>query len=199
MQKNESIKRIERISRLLLAASVVAVIIGIGMEGMALIHLVTGLKAGIPRYELAEIITEMAEGLVLIIHYFFVSKFFITALREEVPFTYEAGHEMRVLGWETILLPIAVAVISIIAFGGTKPVLEIIEIEIYELILGVFLIQTGYVIDYATDKTLSGHRHHLICELMEEKYPSEYKEIEAVIDGQLAAQKTEHHKKATKK
>lgn len=28
---------------------------------------------------------------------------------------------------------------------------EIIEIEIYEIILGIFLIQTGYVLDYGTD------------------------------------------------
>ena len=177
--KNESIKRIESISILLLVGSIIAMLVGVATICVNFVSLVAALNQGLDRLEYGEFIILIAEGLVLLVHYFFVSRFLITALKAEVPFTHEAAKEMRVIGWETIILPLLVAILGIIVFHDYKPLGEIVEIEIFELVLGVFLIQTGYVIDYATEKTVAGHKHHVMCNLVEEKYPEIFKEIEA--------------------
>ncbi len=184
MEHAKARERIALISRLLVGASLIAIVIGIGKEGISIVNLAAAIKGGLPRSEYAAYITVMAEGLVLIIHYFFVVRFYISILKEHVPLSYAVGHEMRVLGWETILLPIAVAIISCIAFSGIKTVTEIIEIEIYEMVLGVFIIQTGYVIDYATGKIMEGHRRHQICRYIEEKYPKIFEEAAYEVDIQ---------------
>ena len=183
--KNNSIKRIERISILLLAGSVVAMLIGVATICVNFVSLVSALNQGLGKLEYGEYIVLIAEGLVLLIHYFFVSRFLITALRAEVPFTHEAAKEMRVIGWETIILPLVVCLIRLIIFYSIKSLGEIIEVEIFELVLGVFLIQTGYVIDYATEKTIAGHKHHVMCNIVEEKYPEIYKEIEAEVEQNI--------------
>ena len=185
MEHLKARKRIALISWVLVVASLIAIIIGIGKEGISVINLVTAIKGGLPRAEYAEYITSMAEGLVLIIHYFFVVKFYISVLKENVPLSYAVGHEMRVLGWETILLPIAVSIISCIAFSGIRTITEIFELEIFEMVLGVFIIQTGYVIDYAAGKIMEGHRHHLICNYVEEKYPEVFAEAQTNVDAEL--------------
>ncbi|MDO5332039.1 MAG: hypothetical protein Q4E99_05100, partial [Bacillota bacterium] len=53
-------------------------------------------------------------------------------------------------------------------------------------VLGIFLIQTGYVIDYATEKTIAGHKHHVVNILLEEKYPEIYKQLENEADEILS-------------
>lgn len=182
MEHAKARERIALISRLLVVASLVAIVFGIGREGISVIGLVTAVKAGQPRAEYAEYITMMAEGLVLIIHYFFVIRFYVSVLKEQVPLSYAIAHEMRVLGWETILLPVAVSIISCIAFSGIRSIGEIIEIEVFEMVLGVFIIQTGYVVEYSADKIMEGHRRHLICNFIQEKYPEVFEEASYAVD-----------------
>jgi len=174
---NKSIRKIESISKIMIVASVVAVIIGIWTIVTGAIGLWGSLKEGLSRGEYAEYVKMLAEGLVLVIHYFLVSKFLITALSKRVPLTHEVAKELRVLGWETLLLPLLVIVIDIVMHVGITPARDLIELEIYEIVLGVFIIQTGYVIDYATNKVVSGHKYHRICEELETKYPEIYKEL----------------------
>jgi len=177
--KSKAVKRIELISIILLIASILAIGLGVFTVGRGILGLTAGKGIELSKEEIGENITLIAEGLVLIIHYYFVTRFFITALKEGVPVTHEAAKELRILGWETILLPLFVMILRIFLFKGLRPISDLLEIEIYETILGVFIIQTGYVIDYAATKIESGHKYHLICQKLRMRYPEIYSALES--------------------
>ena len=182
MKKSKAIRRIEAISKFIFVVSLISISIGILRSGLGILRVAEGIGLNASRAEISEDIKMIAEGLVLIVHYFFVARFVVTALSENVPLTHEAAKEMRILGIETLVLPILVEVFGIIVSGSLNLLTELIELEIYELMLGVFIIQTSYVIDYATDKIVAGHKHHLINEKLQEKYPDIYEEIKNELD-----------------
>jgi len=183
--KSKAVRRIELISIILLIASLLAIALGLCTTGKGIIYLLAGKTNGASAEETGENITLIAEGLVLIIHYYFVSRFFITALKEGVPVTHEASKELRILGWETIVLPLLVLLLRVFLFNGIRPLNEIVEIEIYETILGIFIIQTSYVIEYATTKIESGHRFHVMCEKLKIRDPKLFDEIYKEADDMI--------------
>lgn len=175
--------RIRRITLGLLVAAVFAALYGLyicieSVEGI--IH-----SAGMGRNVVAPHIAELAEGLVLLVHYFLVAKFFIVEIRKKVPLNHEGAHELRIIGWETVILPIVVKIITFFAYVPHQIPTEYLSIEIYELVLGVILIQTGYVIDYATAKIESGHRYHLIYRYLSGSEPELMENAKAWADAQI--------------
>lgn len=179
---NKSIRRIELFSRILVIISFIFIVVGIFYEGIGVMRLAALIKNKAPRAEFAEYITMMAEGLAFIIHYFFVIRFLIGALLSHKPLTKNNGKELRTIGIETIVLPLIVAIINIIVYAGVRNPLEAFELEVYELVLGIFLIQTSYVIDYATEKIEAGHKYHAMCNKLKEENPKLYYQIEREIE-----------------
>lgn len=176
------LKKIKGIYTLLLIASLVAMVLGFITIGRGVIGLTDAIKNNASELERGECIIELLEGLILIVHYFFVTKFLMTVQRERYPFHYEAAKEMKVIGWETIILLLLLEVATLFIYAGHKPIGEIIELEIYEIVLGVFLIQTGYLMEYATNKIIRGHKFHLMTTLIQNRYPEIFKEVDEESD-----------------
>lgn len=149
MKNQEKLRiRISRISRGLLVASVAASVYGLYICIVSITEIVHTAPMG--RLAVAPYVAELAEGLVLLVHYFLVAKFFIEELKEKEPFSHGCAHELRVIGWETILLPILVKIVTVIAFSWKNVSREMLSLELYELVLGFVLVLAGYVVDYAT-------------------------------------------------
>lgn len=176
-------KRIRNITTGLLVASVIASLYGLYI----CIESIGGIaeSAGMGRNAVAPHIAELAEGLVLLIHYFLVAKFFIVEIKKKVPLNHHGAHELRIIGWETVILPIVVKIITFFAYVPHHIPTEYLSIEIYELVLGIILIQTGYVIDYATAKIESGHRYHLIYKYLSGSEPELMENAKAWADAQI--------------
>ena len=175
--------RIRRMTIGLLIASTVASLYGLGVCIESTKQIIENVH--LERHQIAPYIVELAEGLVLLIHYLLVAKFFTVEIKKKVMLNHEGAHELRIIGWETILLPIAVKIIGLIAYTPAHFPIELLAIEIYELVLGIILVQTGYVIDYATAKIESGHRYHLICKYLSGSEPELMENAKAWADAQI--------------
>ena len=163
-------------------ASVAACAAGIYITvngAVELIHLLSSGQA--ERLALAPVITELAEGLVLGVHYFFVSKFFIHSLRHGVPFTHEGAKEIHILGLESILLPLAAWIVSAIAYAGIRSPFMVMEISVYEIVLGFALILVSYAIEYGTTKIELGHIGHEEIRYLEKHYPAAIEEARRAV------------------
>ena len=161
----ESRRRMRILAKVMLAASVIACAFGCYLI-LECIHEFAVLSGeGSPhREEVAPVIAELAEGVVLAVHYFFVSKFFLHSIQHGVPFTHEGAKEIKILGYETIFLPIIAWIVAVIAFSGIRPAAMISGMSIYEVVLGFALIITSYVIEYGTikiEKATRGHKELL--------------------------------------
>ena len=175
--------RIRKITIGLLIAAVLASLFGLNVCIKSVLEIIENREQG--RIAIAPHIAELAEGLVLLVHYFLVAKFFITEIRKKVPLNHEGAHELRIIGWETVILPIVVKIVTFFAYVPHQIPMEMLSIEIYELVLGVILIQTGYVIDYATAKIESGHRYHLIYKYLSGSEPALMENAKAWADAQI--------------
>ena len=175
--------RIRRITVGLLVASAVASLYGLYICVECSIGIMK--NAGEGRLVIAPFIVELAEGLVLLIHYFLVAKFFVVEMQKKVPLNHEGAHELRVIGWETVILPLLVKVVTFFAYVPHQIPGELLTVEIYELVLGIILIQTGYVIDYATAKVAAGHRYHLIYKYLSGSEPQLMENAKAWADAQI--------------
>jgi len=182
--KNKAVLNIESISKVLICCAIMAVIYGCYVEYHAAEELILALKEGAARDAKALFITEVCEGLVLIIHYILVLKFFFDELKKGQVFNHHGAKELRIIGWETIILPTCVNIISLIAYGDTQPALEVLNFEVYELVLGIFIIQTGYVVDYATAKIERGHFFHEVYRYVREHDPELLEKAKNEIRGE---------------
>jgi len=151
----------------------------IAKEAIALVHLISSGQA--VRAAVAPVVTELAEGLVLGVHYFFVSKFFIHSLRHGVPFTHEGAKEIHILGLESILLPILAWIVSAVAYAGLRSPLMVLQISVYEIVLGFALILVSYAIEYGTTKIELGHIGHEEIRYLEKHYPEVLKEARSAV------------------
>lgn len=176
-------KRIRNITVGLLIASVIASVYGLTVCVESIKEIVENAEGG--RLAIAPFIAELAEGLVLLIHYFLVAKFFIVEIKKKVPLNHHGAHELRIIGWETVILPLVVKIIIFFSYVPHQIPSELLAVEIYELVLGVILIQTGYVIDYATAKIESGHRYHLIYKYLLGSEPALMENAKAWADAQI--------------
>ena len=168
----------------MLAASVAACVFGCWLiiSGVHELAVLEG-EGHAVREATAPVITEIAEGVVLAVHYFFVSKFFIHSLKHGVPFTHEGAKEIRILGYETIFLPVIAWIVSCIAYAGIKSPLMVLEISVYEIVLGFALLIMSYVIEYGTNKIEHGHRGHQELRYIAEHHPEVLKEARLEIFG----------------
>ena len=165
-------QRMRRLAVVMLVASVLACLLGCFMILKCIHELnLESIDGNLLRTELAPIISELAEGVVLAVHYFFVSKFFAHAIKHGVPFTHEAAKEVKILGYETIFLPILAWIVSAIAYSGILPASMVFGMSVYEAVLGFALIIIAYMIDYGTDKIEAGHRGHMAIRYIVEHYP----------------------------
>ena len=167
-----NINKMKILAKIMLVASVATMIFGLyliihsSIEIAELVH-----EGHAVREKIAPLVTEIAEGLVFAVHYFFVTKFFIHSLKHGVPFTHEGAKEIKILGLETILLPIAAWIVSCIAYSGIRSPMEILEISVYEMVLGFALILVSYIMEYGTEKIERGHRGHQAIRYIKEHYP----------------------------
>ena len=168
----DSLTKMKYMGAIMAVASVAACVAGtyITIKGVvALVKLFAAGGAG--RADFAPVITEIAQGLVLGVHYFFVSRFFVHSLRHGIPFTHEGAKEVHLLGMESVLLPILAWIISAIAYAGIRTPFMLWEISVYEIVLGFALILVSYVMDYGTDKIERGHIGHEELRYIGEHYP----------------------------
>ena len=201
MKKRNHLDKLRLLAKFMLVASIAACLIGIWLV-IAGVDELADLEAlgEATREHTAPVITEMAEGMVLAVHYFFVSKFFIDSLKEGVPFTRVGAKELRVLGYETILLPILAWIVSIIAYAGIESPLMIMEISIYEMVLGFAIIIMSYVLDEGAYKIHQGRRGHAEMDYIAEHYPNIVKETRLALfgsenkDDETKTPFDEHHK-----
>ena len=174
-------------------AAVAACVAGIYItaKGVAgLVHLISSGQA--VRAAVAPVVTEIAEGLVLGVHYFFVSKFFIHSLKHGVPFTHEGAKEIHILGLESILLPIVAWIISAVAYAGIRSPFMVLEISVYEIVLGFALILVSYAIEYGTNKIELGHIGHEEIRYLEKHYPEVLQEARNAVAGMHLAGARDH-------
>ncbi|MCQ2553398.1 MAG: hypothetical protein MJ150_03745 [Clostridia bacterium] len=166
------LRRIEHLSVFMAVVSIGMVLSGLALAAMSANEIFVLIHEGEGHGpEVAACIKELAEGLVMIIHYTLVTKFLIDSLHEGVPFTHEGAKEIRIIGWETILLPLLVQVIGIIAHIGIADPREVFGVEAFEIMMGVILLQTGYVIEYGTERIERAHRGHEAIRYIKKKYP----------------------------
>ena len=177
-------KRLRVLARVMLAASVLACVFGLWLV-ISSIHKLADLDGTgeAVRSAIAPVVTELAEGVVLAVHYFFVSRFFIDSLKEGVPFTKVGAKELRILGYETLILPVLAWIASAIAYSGIESPLMILEISVYEIVLGFALIIMSYVLDIGSHKMAQGHRGHLELMYIGEHHPEILKEARIAIFG----------------
>ena len=174
-------------------AAVAACAAGIYITAKGVIELVHLISSGqAVRAAVAPVVTEIAEGLVLGVHYFFVSKFFIHSLKHGVPFTHEGAKEIHILGLESILLPIVAWIISAVAYAGIRSPFMVLEISVYEIVLGFALILVSYAIEYGTDKIEKGHIGHEEIRYLEKHYPKALEEARKAVAEMHLAGAREH-------
>ncbi|MBO4862544.1 MAG: hypothetical protein J5535_06580 [Firmicutes bacterium] len=181
-------EKMKALAAVLAVASIAACVAGIFITVKGIIELVHLIASGSAvRAAVAPVVTELAEGLVLGVHYFFVSKFFIHSLKHGVPFTHEGAREILILGLESILLPILAWIVSAVAYAGIKTPLMVMGISVYEIVLGFALILASYVVDYGTEKIELGHIGHEEIRYLEKHYPDALNEArQAVAEMHLA-------------
>ena len=184
----DSRNRMKVLAVFMTVASVAACAAGIYITVKGIVELVHLISSGeAVREAVAPVVTEIAEGLVLGIHYFFVSKFFIHSLKHGVPFTHEGAKEIHILGLESIFLPIIAWIISAIAYAGIRSPFMVLEISVYEIVLGFALILVSYAIEYGTTKIELGHMGHEEIRYIEKHYPEVLREArKAVAEMELA-------------
>jgi len=182
--KNQAVRHIESISKFLIVAAAIAICYGAFILVRSGIELFELIKENPGREYFGECITELAEGLVLVVHYSLVIKFLFIELKKGQVFNREGAKELRVIGYETLILPAVVILISIVAFGGTRPLIDLVSVEIFELVLGIFIIQTGYVVDYATTKIERGHFFHEVYRYVREHDPELLEKAKNEIRGE---------------
>ena len=177
-------KRMIILAKVMFAASIIACLFGCFLI-LQCIHEMAHLSAEgkMIRENMAPVISELAEGLVLAVHYFFVAKFFGHSIQHGVPFTHEGAREIKILGYETIFLPILASAVSVVAYSGIRPVSMVFGMSIYEIVLGFALIIVSYVIEYGTDKIEQSERGHQELIYISEKYPHILKEARIAIFG----------------
>ena len=180
-----SLKKMKILAIFMLAASAAACAWGLFMTFRSIGELIGmgAFSGSAERADVAPVITELAEGLVLGVHYFFVSKFLITSLRHGVPFTREGAKELKILGFESILLPLAAWIVSAVAYAGIRTPFMTMEISVYEIVLGFALILASYVIEYGTNKIERGHIGHEEIQYLEEHYPDALREARQAVRG----------------
>ena len=163
-------------------ASVAACAAGVFITVKGIVELAHFISSGqAVRAAVAPVVTEIAEGLVLGVHYFFVSKFFIHSFRHGVPFTHEGAKEIHILGLESIFLPVLAWIVSAIAYAGIRSPLMVLEISVYEIVLGFALILVSYAIEYGTEKIELGHIGHEEIRYLEKNYPEVLEEARAAV------------------
>ena len=179
-----SLKKMRVLARIMLAASVIACLAGTYITVRSVVEMIHIFSRGeAERAVLAPVITELAEGIVLGVHYFFVSKFFLHSIRHGVPFTHEGARELKILGLESIILPVLAWVVSAIAYAWIQPPLMVMEISAYEIVLGFALIIASYMTEYGTDKIERGHMGHQEIRYLEEHHPEILKEARTAVFG----------------
>ena len=176
------LKKLGTLARVMLGASILACAFGC-FQILNCIHdlNISNMDGILTGPELAPVISELAEGAVLAVHYFFVSKFFFHAIRKGVPFTREAAREIKILGYETILLPVIAWVISAIAYRRLLSASMVFGMSVYEVALGFALIIISYMVEYGTEKIEAGHRGHQAIRYIMEHYPEVANEAKAAM------------------
>ena len=179
-----SLKKLRVLAVIMTVASIAACAAGIFITVKGIVEIIHLVSAGeAVRKAVAPVVMELAEGLVLGVHYFFVSKFFIHSLKHGVPFTYEGAREIRILGYESIVLPILAWIVSTIAYSGIRTPFMVMEISAYETVLGFALILASYAVEYGTDKIEMGHLGHEQIRYLEEHYPDILNEARIAVRG----------------
>ena len=179
-----SLKKLRVLAVIMTVASIAACAAGIFITVKGIVEIMHLVSAGeAVRKAVAPVVMELAEGLVLGVHYFFVSKFFIHSLKHGVPFTYEGAREIRILGYESIVLPILAWIVSAIAYSGVRTPFMVMEISAYEIVLGFALILASYAVEYGTDKIEMGHLGHEQIRYLEEHYPDILNEARIAVRG----------------
>ena len=174
--------RMKILAGFMTVASVAACIAGIYITVKGIVEIVHLVSAGeAVRSAVAPVVTELAEGLVLGVHYFFVSKFFLHSLRHGVPFTHEGAKEIKILGLESIFLPVLAWLVSAVAYAGLRSPLMVLQISVYEIVLGFALILVSYAIEYGTIKIELGHIGHEEIRYLEKHYPEILKEARKAV------------------
>ncbi len=177
-----NINKMKLLARIMLIASIATMIFGLYLIIHSSIEISELVREGhAVREKIAPLVTEIAEGLVFAVHYFFVTKFFLHSLKHGVPFTHEGAKEIKILGLETIFLPILAWIVSCIAHAGIKSPVEILEISVYEMVLGFALILVSYIMEYGTEKIERGHRGHQAIRYIKEHYPDIIDETKAAL------------------
>ena len=177
-----NLTKLKLLARIMLVASIAAMVFGLYLIVKSTVEIVELVHAGeAQRALIAPLVTELAEGLVLAVHYFFVTKFFMHSLKHGVPFTHEGAKEIKILGLETIFLPILAWAVSAIAYSGIKSPWTVLEISIYEMVLGFAFIIVSYVMEYGTEKIERGHRGHQAIRYIKEHYPAVIDETKAAL------------------
>ncbi len=183
LKTSKALRKILRISALLLAAAFVVACYGVTMiirSGMEITHLRSESAAQI---DYGYAVAELVEGITLLVHYFLVAKFLVHSLENGFPFSKEGGRELRILGWETILLPLLANFVRLFYFFNISALNEIITMEIFEIVLGITLILMGHVTEYAAEKIQRSHRGHAAIRYIRQKYPEIIEETkEALIE-----------------
>ena len=183
MPKIPTLKKMRSLAILMLVASIIACLYGCYII-LSCIHEFSELSSEgeLVRASVAPVVAELAEGVVLAVHYFFVSKFFLHSIQHGVPFTHEGAREVKILGLETIFLPILAWIVSAIAYAGVRPATMVFTMSVYEVVLGFALIIVSYMIEYGTEKIEAGHRGHQAIRYIKDHYPKIANEArEAVI------------------
>ena len=170
--KIPNLKKLRTLATIMLIASILACLYGcfVILRGIHELDVLQG-EGEMVKAHVAPVVAELAEGVVLAVHYFFVSKFFLHSIQHGVPFTHEGAREVKILGLETIFLPILAGIVSIIAYSGIQPAKMVFAMSVYEIVLGFALIIASYMMEYATDKIESGHRGHQAIRYLMEHYP----------------------------
>jgi integral membrane sensor domain MASE1 len=183
LKMSRALRKILNITALLLAAAFVVTCYGATMiirSGMEIAHLKAEAAA---RIDYGNAVAELVEGITVLVHYFLVAKFLVHILANGFPFSKEGGKELRVLGWETLLLPLLANFVRLFFFYNSSPVNEIITMEIFEIVLGITLILMGYITEYAEEKLQRSHRGHAAIRYIKQKYPEIIEETkEALIE-----------------
>ena len=177
-----NVRKMKGLARVMLVASIATCLWGVYIVVTGAAEIIELASHGeLNRAAAAPLITEIAEGLVFAVHYFFVSKFFLHSLKHGVPFTHEGAREIKVLALETLLLPVLAWIVSCIAYSGIRSPLEVLEISVYEMVLGFALLIVSYVIEYGTEKIERGHRGHMAVRYIKEHYPEIIEETKAAL------------------
>ena len=186
------LKKMKTLAKIMMAASVIVILFGLYLTVRGAMDIAGLIREGnAVRASVAPVVTEIAEGLVLVVHYFFVVRFFRKTLEEGVPFTHDGAKEVKILGLEVIFLPVIAWIIGCIAYGSLAATEKLLEIAIYEMVPGFAFIIVSYIMEYGTMKIERGHRGHQAVRYIKEHYPEVLEETKAALikDGTV----TEEH------